>query len=64
LIPICADGAEGCADAPLDPAIVAQGRTASGAAPQTMTAEELAIFKEKIAPVAGRNRGFGFWRRR
>jgi len=64
VIPVCADGAEGCADAPLDPAIVAQSRTASSAAPKTMTAEELAIFKEKIARVAGRNRGFGFWRRR
>ena len=43
LIPVCADGNEGCADAPLDPAVVAQSRAVSGAAPKTITAEELAI---------------------
>lgn len=68
LIPVCADGTEGCADAPLDPAVVAQSRAASGAAPKTMTAEELAIFKERIARMhagmAGRNRGIGLWPRR
>ena len=64
LIPVCANGMEGCADAPLDPAIVAKSQTASGVVPKPMTADELAIFKEKIARVAGRNRGFGFWRRR
>jgi probable HAF family extracellular repeat protein len=68
LIPVCANGNEGCADAPLDPAVVARSRAASGAAPKTMTAEELAKFKERIARMhAGmthRNRGFGFWPRR
>jgi len=49
LIPVCEDGTEGCADAPLDPVLVAQSRAASGAASKTMTAEELAAFKERIA---------------
>jgi probable HAF family extracellular repeat protein len=57
LIPVCADGTEGCADAPLDPAVVARSRAASGTAPKTMTAEELAKFKERIARMAGRYRG-------
>jgi probable HAF family extracellular repeat protein len=56
LIPVCADGTEGCADAPLDPALVAQSRVASGAAPKTMTAEELAAFKKRIARMSSRNR--------
>ena len=56
LIPVCEDGTEGCADAPLDPAVVAQSRTASGAAPKTMTAEELAAFKKRIARMSSRNR--------
>jgi|SRR5215469_2554059 len=68
LIPVCADGTEGCADAPLDPAIVAQSRPLSASAPKTMTAEELATFKERIARmharIAGRNPGFGLWPRR
>src|SRR6266581_3455591 len=64
LIPVCADGAEGCGDAPLGPAVITRSRAASGAAPKTMTAEELAKFKERIARMAGRNRGFGFWPRR
>jgi probable HAF family extracellular repeat protein len=58
LIPVCADGTEGCADAPLDPAVVAQSRAASGSAPKTMTAEELAIVKGRAAGLAGRYRGF------
>jgi len=49
LIPVCADGTEGCADAPLDPLVAAQSRAVSGAVPKTMTAEELARFKERIA---------------
>jgi len=49
LIPVCAGGTEGCADGPLDPAVVERSRAASGAAPKTMTAEELAKFKERIA---------------
>jgi uncharacterized membrane protein len=68
LIPICADGNEGCVDAPLEPAVVAHSRAASGAAPKTMTPEELATFKEGIARMhawtAARNRGFGLWPRR
>jgi probable HAF family extracellular repeat protein len=64
LIPVCADGSEGCADAPLDPALATQNRTGSGGAPKTMTAEELAIFKQRIVRMAGRKRGFGFWPRR
>ena len=64
LIPVCADGTEGCADAPLDPAIVAKSRVASSAVPKTMTPEELATFKERIARMAGRNRSFGLWPRR
>jgi hypothetical protein len=63
LIPVCADGNEGCADAPLDPAVVARSRVVSGTAPKTMTAEALAKFKERIARMhAGmthRNRGLG-----
>lgn len=64
LIPVCADGTEGCADAPLDPAVVAQSRAGSGAAPKTMTAEELATFKKRMARMAGRNRAFGLWRQK
>lgn len=68
LIPVCEDGSEGCTDAPLDPAVVAQSRPASGAAPKRMTAEELAMVKERVAKMharmAGRNRGFGLWPRR
>jgi hypothetical protein len=64
LIPVCADGNEGCADAPLDPAAVAQSRAVSAAAPKPMTAEELATFKERIVRMAGRNRAFGLWPRR
>lgn len=61
LIPVCADGTEGCADAPLDPAIVARSRVASGATPKTMTPEELAIFKKRMARIGRQNRGFGLW---
>ena len=61
LIPVCADGNEGCADAPLDPAVVAQSRAESGVAPKTMTAEELAKFKERIARMAGRYRRLRLW---
>ena len=61
LIPVCTDGNEGCADAPLDPAVVAKSRTA--ARPRAMTAEELKSFKERLARIrarrANRNRGFG-----
>jgi len=64
LIPVCADGTEGCANAPLDPVVVAQSRVASGTALKTMTTEELATFKEKMARMAGRNRGFRLWPRR
>jgi probable HAF family extracellular repeat protein len=64
LIPACADGTEGCEDAPLDPAVVAQSRAGSGAAPKTMTAEELATFKERIARMAQRHRAFGLSPRR
>jgi len=64
LIPVCADGNEGCADAPLDPAIVAQSRDISSAAPKSMTAQELATLKERIARMAGRSRAFGLWPRR
>jgi len=59
LIPVCADGAEGCADAPLDPAVVAQSRAASITIVKTMTAEQLAALKARIGPVRGRNRNFG-----
>lgn len=59
----CGDAAESCADAPLDSA-VAQNRAVSGAALKTMTAEELAIFKQRMARMPGRNRGFGLWPRR
>jgi uncharacterized membrane protein len=52
LIPVCADGKEGCADAPLDPAVVAKSRTA--ARPRAMTAEELKNFKERVARVHAR----------
>jgi probable HAF family extracellular repeat protein len=62
LIP-CGEREEGCVDAPLDPAIVAKSQ-ASGAVPKPMTAEELASFKERIARMAGRNRGFGLWPKR
>jgi probable HAF family extracellular repeat protein len=61
LIPVCADGNEGCADAPLDPSVVAQSRGASGVVPKPVTAEELATFKERLARMAGRNRRFGLW---
>jgi probable HAF family extracellular repeat protein len=64
LIPVCTDGTEGCADAPLDPAVVAQSRAASGPASKTMTAEDLATFKESVtkmsARMANRNRRFQF----
>jgi probable HAF family extracellular repeat protein len=63
LVPVCADGTEGCADAPLDPEVVAQSR-APGAIPKRMTAQEMAVFKSRIAQIrsrmAGRNRTFGF----
>jgi probable HAF family extracellular repeat protein len=63
LVPVCADGTEGCADAPLDPDVVAQSR-ASGAMPTRMTAQELEAFKRKLAHIQsrmiGRNRTFGF----
>ena len=68
LIPVCADGTEGCADAPLDPAVVAKSRAASDAAPKKMTAEELGLLKARIAQMrarfAARNRRFGFSPRR
>jgi probable HAF family extracellular repeat protein len=64
LIPVCADGTEGCADAPLDQAVVALSRATSGAAAKAMTAPELAAFKEKIARMAGRDRAFGLRPRR
>jgi probable HAF family extracellular repeat protein len=64
LIPVCADGTEGCADAPLDPAVVAQSRVTPGTAAKTMTPEELATFKARIMRTTGRNRGFGLWRRK
>ena len=64
LIPVCEDGTEGCANASLDPAVVAQSRAASGSAPKTMTPEELATFKKRIVRIAGRNRGLGVWPRR
>jgi hypothetical protein len=60
LIPVCADGTEGCSDAPLDPVVIAQSRAASGA-PKTITAEKLATFKQRTTR---RNRGFGIWPRR
>jgi len=62
LVPVCADGTEGCADASLDPNVVAQSR-ASGAMPKSMTAQELAVFKSRIAQIQsrmiGRNQTFG-----
>ena len=64
LIPVCAGGNEGCADAPLDPVVVAQSRVTSGTAPKTMMGEETATLKEKIIRITGRNRGFWFWPRR
>jgi probable HAF family extracellular repeat protein len=64
LVPVCADGTEGCADAPFDPAVVAKSQAVPAAAPKPMTAEQLATFKERIAQMVGRNRGFGFWPRR
>jgi probable HAF family extracellular repeat protein len=59
LIPVCADGSEGCAEAPLDPAFVTRSRTLSGAESKKMTAEELAMLIKRMSRVAGRNRGFG-----
>jgi probable HAF family extracellular repeat protein len=63
LVPICADGTEGCADAPLDPDVVAQSR-ASGAMPKRITAQELEALKSRIAQLqsrmTGRNHAFGF----
>ena len=56
LIPVCEDGTEGCADAPLDPAVVAQSRAASTATPKTMTPEQLAAFKKRIARMSSRIR--------
>lgn len=64
LIPVCEDGTEGCADAPLDPAVVAQSRTSSSASPQTLTAEQMASFKKIIARITGRTRRLGLWSRR
>ena len=64
LIPVCADGTEGCEDSPLDPAVVAQSRASSGAVAKTMTSEELKIFKERLPRMAGRNHPFGLWLRR
>lgn len=61
LIPICANGSEGCADAPLDPAVVTQSRTGSGA--PTMTAEQVASFKKMISRTTGRKHRLGFWSR-
>jgi probable HAF family extracellular repeat protein len=63
LVPVCADGTEGCADAPLDPDVMAQSR-ASGAMPRKITLQERAAFKSKIAQIqsrmAGRNYTIGF----
>jgi len=64
LIPVCADGNEGCADAPLDPAVVAKSRAISSAAPKTITSEELATFERRMARIAGRNHAVGLWPRR
>ena len=63
LIQVCEDGTEGCADAPLDPALIAESRASSGSAPKTMTPDELATLKERISLMRGRtarrNPGFG-----
>ena len=64
LIPVCTDGSEGCADAPLDPTIVAQSQPASGASTQTMRAEQVASLKKIIARITGRKRRWGLWSRR
>jgi probable HAF family extracellular repeat protein len=64
LIPVCEDGTEGCADAPLDPAVVARSRAESVSVPKTMTAEEMATFKETVIRIASRDRGFGLWRKK
>ena len=64
LIPVCADGSEGCADAPLDPVVVAQSRTTSGAPPQAMTAQQVASFKKMISRSTGRKHRLGLWSRR
>jgi probable HAF family extracellular repeat protein len=63
LVP-CGEGEEGCADAPLDLSIVAKSEPESGVVRKPMTAGELATFKERLARMAGRNRGFGFWPRK
>ena len=63
LIPVCADGTEGCADAPLDPAVMDQSRAESGTASKP-TAEEMARFRKRIAGMASRNRSFRPWPRR
>jgi probable HAF family extracellular repeat protein len=62
---------EGCDYSPLEatavapvPPSVAQRRAEPGAVPKTMTADEQATFKERIARMIGRHRGFGFWPRR
>ena len=60
LIPVCEDGTEGCADAPIDPAVVAQSRVASVAPPKTMTAEELATLIKRMGRMTHQHRGFGF----
>jgi probable HAF family extracellular repeat protein len=59
LVP-CADGEEGCVDAPP----VAKSQPASEKERKPMTTEELARFKERLARMTSRNRGFGVWRRR
>jgi len=58
LIPVCADGNAGCADAPLDPAIAAQSGRSQGTAAHAMTRQQLNAFKERISRMSGRNRGF------
>lgn len=68
LIPVCSDGTEGCADAPFDPVVVGQSHTGSGAAAETITAEQFATLKQRIdrihARMSARNQGFGLWRAR
>ena len=55
LIP-CGEGEDGCIDAPLGSAVVAQSRAESAAASKTMTAEEFAAFKKRIARMSSWNR--------
>ena len=64
LIPVCANGSEGCEDAPFDPSAVVQSRASSGAVAKTMTAEQLKVFKERLSRMADRNRPLGLWLRR